>query len=311
MDGGILVVSATDGAMPQTREHILLCKQVGVKNIIVFLNKVDLEGEEEMHELVEMEVREMLSEYNYDGENTVFVKGSALACLEGRDPEIGEQAIDQLIDAMDEHIPEPERDVDKPFLMTVDSSLNISGRGCVATGTVEQGQAKVNDGVEIIGMQRGSLMSSILGIETFKKTLDSADAGDNVGMLLRGVTREQVHRGMCITEPGKFSVHRNLMAELYILKEDEGGRHKPFFSGYRPQAFVRTADSAASLTLPEGKEMALPGDNLTCQLKLDKSLVLEIGTRFALREGGRTVAAGVVTELLEDSKEDIEQEQQG
>ena len=309
MDGGILVVSATDGAMPQTREHILLCKQVGVKSIIVFLNKVDLEAEEEMHELVEMEVREMLSEYDYDGENTVFIKGSALACLEGRDDEIGAQAIDKLIEAMDEHIPVPERDVDKPFLLTVDSTMAISGRGCVATGTVEQGKAKVNDNVEIIGLQRKSIVSSILGIETFRKTLESAEAGDNVGMLLRGVTRDKIHRGMCVVEPGKFSINRNMMAELYILKEDEGGRHKPFFSGYRPQAFVRTADSAATLTLPEGKEMAMPGDNLTCRIKLDKSLPIEEGTRFALREGGKTVAAGVVVEVVPDPKEDIEEEE--
>jgi len=310
MDGGILVVSATDGAMPQTREHILLCKQVGVKTIIVFLNKCDVEKEEEMHELVEMEVRELLSEYDYDGDDAIFVKGSALACLEGRDPELGEQAIDELIEAMDAHIEPPVRDVDKPFLMTVDSALNIPGRGTVATGTIETGKVNVGDDVHLIGIKRKPTPTTVTGLESFKKSLDHGEAGDNVGALLRGVTRDQVSRGQCLVEPGKYSVNRNFKAELYVLKADEGGRHKPFFSGYRPQAFLRTADSACEISLPEDKPMAMPGDNINCHLKLIFPFPIEQGNRFALRDGGRTVAAGVITEVVPDSEEDIKEEEE-
>ncbi len=234
MDGGILVVSAADGAMPQTREHILLCRQVGVKTIIVFLNKCDLVDDEEMHELVEMEVRELLSSYDYDGDNCVFVKGSALSALNGTDPVLGTEAMEKLVTAMDEHIVEPERQSEKDFLMSIDSSLNIAGRGCVVTGTVEQGKAKVNDEVHMIGIRRKHTPTTITGIETFHKTLDSAEAGDNVGVLLRGVTKDQIKRGMCLAKPNSMSVRRNCEGEIYVLKPDEGGRSKPFFTGYRP-----------------------------------------------------------------------------
>jgi elongation factor Tu len=234
MDGGILVVSATDGVMPQTREHILLCKQVGVKNIIIFLNKCDLEPEEEMHELVEMEVRELLNEYDYDGDSATIIKGSALQALEGKDGEYGKEAMEKLIAAMDEHIEAPTRETDKPFLLTVDGSLNISGRGTVCTGTIESGTVKIGDDVHLIGLKRKPTISQVTGIESFKKQLDEGRAGDNVGVLLRGVTREQVNRGQCLVTPGKFKVNRTFRGEIYVLKEDEGGRHKPFFSGYRP-----------------------------------------------------------------------------
>ncbi len=309
MDGGILVVSATDGAMPQTREHILLCKQVGVKTIIVFLNKCDLEKEEEMHELVEMEVRELLSEYDYAGDDAVFIKGSALAALDGSDPELGAKAIDELVAAMDEHIIPPVRDVDKPFLLTVDGSLNIPGRGTVATGTIEQGVCKIGDDVHLIGLKRKPTPTTIVGIETFQKSLDQGEAGDNVGVLLRSINRDQVRRGQCLVEPGKFKVNRTFKGEIYVLKADEGGRHKPFFTGYRPQAFMRTADSAVSLTLPDDKAMAMPGDNLSCEFKLNVPLPIETGNRFALREGGKTVAAGVITEVIPDTEEDIKEEE--
>ncbi len=234
MDGGILVVSAADGAMPQTREHILLCRQVGVKTIIVFLNKCDLVDDEEMHELVEMEVRELLSSYDYDGDNCVFVKGSALSALNGTDPELGAEAMEKLVNAMDENIIEPERQSEKDFLMSIDSSLNIAGRGCVVTGTVEQGKAKINDEVHMIGIRRKHTPTTITGIETFHKTLDSAEAGDNVGVLLRGVTKDQIKRGMCLAKPNSMSVRRSCEGEIYVLKPDEGGRSKPFFTGYRP-----------------------------------------------------------------------------
>lgn len=234
MDGGVLVVSAADGAMPQTREHILLCRQVGVKTIIVFLNKCDLVEDEEMHELVEMEVRELLSDYDYDGDNTVFVKGSALAALNGEDSAIGTQAMEQLVAAMDSEIQEPVREKEKDFLMSIDASLNVAGRGCVVTGTVEQGKLKINDDVHLIGVQRKHKPSTCTGIETFHKQLDSAEAGDNVGVLLRGVTKEQVRRGMCLSKPNSCDVRRSFEGEIYVLKPDEGGRSKPFFTGYRP-----------------------------------------------------------------------------
>lgn len=263
MDGGILVVSASDGAMPQTREHILLCRQVGVKNIIIYLNKCDVVDDEEMHDLVEMEVRELLSQYEYDGENTAFVKGSALKSLEGEDSELGTQSIKKLLEAMDATFQEPTREVDKKFLMSIDQAINISGRGCVVTGTIEQGKAKLNQDVHLIGIKRKNTPTTITGIETFHKQMDSAQAGDNVGVLLRGILKEQIKRGMCLSEPGSLDVRRNFKGEIYVLKSDEGGRSKPFFTGYRPQAFIRTADCAVDVTLPDGVEMAMPGDNLT------------------------------------------------
>lgn len=262
MDGGILVVSAADGAMPQTREHILLCRQVGVKNIIVFLNKIDLVADEEMHELVEMEVRELLSHYDFDGENTVFVKGSALCALNGTEPAIGKDAMKALTDAMDKVFPDPKREKDKDFLMSIEGSLNIAGRGCVTTGTVEQGKCKINDEVHLVGFRRKPTPCVITGIETFHKQMTTAEAGDNVGVLLRGVTKEQVRRGMTLVKPNSVEVRRNCEAEIYVLKPEEGGRNKPFHTGYRPQAFVRTADVAADITLPPEVQMALPGDNL-------------------------------------------------
>lgn len=310
MDGGILVVSAADGAMPQTREHILLCRQVGVKTIIVFLNKCDLVQDEEMHELVEMEVRELLSYYDYDGDNTVFIKGSALCALNGTDPEIGVEAMRQLTEAMDTHIPEPERQKEKDFLMSIDSSVNIPGRGCVATGTVEQGKVKLNEEVHLIGINRKHMVTNVTGIETFHKQMDTAEAGDNVGVLLRGVNRDQIKRGMCLSKPNSMSVRRNLEGEIYVLKPDEGGRAKPFFSGYRPQCFIRTADCAVDITLPENVQMAMPGDNLAVSMKLHYPLPIVMGQRFALREGGKTVAAGVITKLLQDTDADIKEEEE-
>lgn len=268
MDGGILVVSAADGAMPQTREHILLCRQVGVKTIIVFLNKCDLVTDEEMHELVEMEVRELLSSYDYDGDNTIFVKGSALAALNGEDTDIGSQAMERLIKAMDENIAEPEREKSKDFLMSIDTSLNISGRGCVVTGTIEQGKCKINDDVHLIGINRKHKTSTITGIESFHKQLDNGEAGDNVGVLLRGINKEEIRRGMCLTKPASMEIRRNFEAEIYVLKPEEGGRSKPFFSGYRPQCFIRTADVSVDVALPEEVQMAMPGDNLTTSMKM-------------------------------------------
>ena len=309
MDGGILVVSAADGAMPQTREHILLCRQVGVKSIIVFLNKIDLVEDPEMHELVEMEVRELLSSYEYDGDNIPIIKGSALAALNGTDPELGVNALEQLVAAMDTHIKEPPRESKKDFLMSIDTSLNIPGRGCVVTGTIEQGKAKINDEVHMIGIRRKPTPTTVTGIETFHKQLDYAEAGDNVGVLLRGVTKEQIKRGMCLAKPKSLEIRRNFESEIYILKPDEGGRTKPFFTGYRPQCFIRTADTAVDIKLPDDLAMAMPGDNITCQMKLFFPLPVVLGQRFALREGGKTVAAGVITKLLEDTEEDLKEEE--
>ena len=299
MDGGILVVSATDGAMPQTREHILLCKQVGVKNIIIFLNKCDQMPDEEMHELVEMEVRELLADYNYNDEDLPIIKGSALLALQGKDDDgFGLSAMKKLVDAIDNHLQAPDRLVDKDFYMSIDGSFNIAGRGTVATGTIDQGQCKVGDDVHLIGYKGKPVGTTIVGIEAFKKTLDKGVAGDNVGCLLRGLTRDDVVRGMAMVTPGKFSVNKKVMSEIYVLKPDEGGRSKPFFTGYRPQCFVRTADMACAVTLPENIQMAMPGDNLSIEMNLDKPLAIEKGHRFALREGGRTVASGVVTEVI-------------
>lgn len=306
MDGGVLVVSATDGAMPQTREHILLCKQVGVKNIIIFLNKCDQMKDEEMHELVEMEVRELLAEYNYDDDDLPMIKGSALLALQGKDDDgLGTSAVGELVKTMDDYFVAPERPVDKDFFMSVESSFNIPGRGTVATGTIDQGVCKIGDDVHLIGISRKPLATTIVGVESFKKTLDRGEAGDNVGLLLRGLNREDVQRGSSLVVPGKFSVNRNYNAEIYVLNTDEGGRNKPFFSGYRPQCFVNTADMACAVTLPESVSMAMPGDNLSVALKLDRPLSVDKGNRFALREGGRTVASGVITEVVPDPEEDI------
>ena len=310
MDGGILVVSAADGAMPQTREHILLCRQVGVKNIVVFLNKCDMVTDPEMHELVEMEVRELLNTYEYDGDNTIFVKGSALCALNGTEPELGEKAMEKLINALDTQFQLPERLKDKDFLMSIDSSVNIPGRGTVVTGTVEQGKCKVGDEVHMIGIKRKPSPTTITGIETFKKQLDYGEAGDNVGVLLRGVTKDQVKRGMCLIKPGTLDVRRNFVGQLYILKPEEGGRNKPFLTGYRPQCFMRTADVAVDIALPDKMQMAMPGDSFECHMKLNYPLPLQEKLRFALREGGKTVAAGVVTKILEDSEADIKEEEE-
>jgi len=269
-----------------------------------------LVDDEEMHELVEMEVRELLANYDYDGDNTIFIKGSALSALNGTDPAIGAEAMEKLVNAMDEHIVEPPRESEKDFLMSIDQSINIAGRGCVATGTVEQGRAKINDEVHLIGIRRKHTATTITGIETFHKTLDSADAGDNVGVLLRGVTKDQIKRGMCIAKPNSMAVRRNCEGEIYVLKPDEGGRSKPFFTGYRPQCFIRTADCAVDITLPESVAMGMPGDNVTINMKLNYPLPILKGQRFALREGGKTVAAGVITKLLEDSEADIKEEEE-
>ncbi|CAI2369909.1 unnamed protein product [Moneuplotes crassus] len=305
MDGGILVVSATDGAMPQTREHILLCRQVGVKNIIIFLNKCDQMDDEEMHELVEMEVRELLEDYEYS-DDVPLIKGSALLALEGKDDNgLGTSAIQELISTMDSYFEAPTRPIDKDFFMSVESSFNIPGRGTVATGTIDQGICKIGDDVHLIGIDRKPVATTIVGVESFKKTLDRGEAGDNVGVLLRGLNREDVLRGAALVKPGKFTVNRNFNAEIYVLNTDEGGRNKPFFSGYRPQCFIRTADMACAVTLPESAAMAMPGDNLSVALKLDRPLAIEKGNRFALREGGRTVASGVITEVVPDQEEDM------
>lgn len=263
-----------------------------------------------MHELVEMEVRELLSQYDYDGDNTEVIKGSALSALNGTDPEIGAKAMEQLVDAMDRTFQVPDRLTDKDFLMSVDSSINVAGRGTVCTGTIEQGVLKVNDDVHLIGINRKHTPTTVTGIETFHKSMEKGEAGDNVGVLLRGVTKDQLRRGMCLSKPGSMDVRRTFEGEIYVLKADEGGRSKPFFTGYRPQCFIRTADCATTVTLPDDVEMAMPGDNLTVGMKLHYPLPILVGQRFAVREGGRTVAAGVITKLGEDTKEDIQEEEE-
>lgn len=281
-----------------------------MKSLVVFMNKIDAVDDEEMHELVEMEVRELLSSYDYDGDNIPFVKGSALCALNGTQPEIGEKAIAELVAAMDDNIQEPVRESKKDFLMSIDQAVNIPGRGCVVTGTIEQGKCKINDEVHMIGIRRKHTVSTITGIETFHKQLDSGEAGDNVGVLLRGVTKDQIKRGMCLAKPKSCEIRRNVEGEIYVLKPDEGGRQKPFFSGYRPQCFIRTADTAVDIQLPEGTQMAMPGDNLTVNMKLNYPLPVVLGQRFALREGGKTVAAGVITKLNQDSEADIKEEEE-
>ncbi|WCL80067.1 elongation factor Tu [Saprospira sp. CCB-QB6] len=297
MDGAILVVAATDGPMPQTREHILLARQVGVPQIVVFMNKVDLVDDEEMLELVEMEVRELLSSYEFDGDNISVIQGSALKALEG-DAE-GVAAIEALMAAVDAEIPEPERAVDKPFLMPIEDVFSITGRGTVATGRIERGVVNVGEAVEIIGLQEEKLTSTVTGVEMFRKILDRGEAGDNAGILLRGVDKKALKRGMVICKPGSVTPHTKFKCEVYVLSKDEGGRHKPFFNGYRPQFYFRTTDVTGSISLPENVEMVMPGDNLTLTVELIAPIAMEKGLRFAIREGGRTVGAGQVTEIIE------------
>ncbi|GAQ91504.1 Translation elongation factor EF-1 alpha/Tu [Klebsormidium nitens] len=298
MDGGILVVSAPDGPMPQTREHILLARQVGVPSLVCFLNKVDAVDDEELLELVEMELRELLTFYKFPGDDIPIVRGSALAALEGRDPEIGRDAILKLMAAVDAYIPEPVRQLDKPFSMPIEDVFSIQGRGTVVTGRVEQGVVRTGEDVEIVGIKEKPLRTTITGVEMFKKTLDQGQAGDNVGLLMRGLKREDVQRGQVVCKPGSVKTARRFEAEIYILTKEEGGRHTAFFKNYRPQFYLRTADITGSITLPEGVEMVMPGDNIRATLDLLTPIALDPGLRFALREGGRTVGAGVVSKVL-------------
>ncbi|HIF24857.1 MAG: elongation factor Tu [Pseudomonadota bacterium] len=298
MDGAILVVNAADGPMPQTREHILLARQVGVPAIVVFLNKVDQVDDPELLELVEMEVRELLSSYEFPGDDIPIVKGSALAALEGRDAEIGENQIKELMKAVDDFIPQPERPVDRPFLMPIEDVFSISGRGTVCTGRVEQGVVNVGDEIEIVGI-KDTQKTTITGVEMFRKLLDSGQAGDNIGALLRGTKREDVERGQVLCKPGSITPHTKFEAEAYILSKDEGGRHTPFFTNYRPQFYFRTTDVTGEVILPEGTEMVMPGDNIKMTVQLIAPIAMNEGLRFAIREGGRTVGAGVVAKIIE------------
>ncbi len=297
MDGAILVVSAADGPMPQTREHILLARQVGVPSIVVFMNKVDMVDDAELLELVEMEVRELLSSYEFPGDDIPIVKGSALAALEGKTPEIGETQIRALMDAVDSYIPQPERPIDRPFLMPVEDVFSISGRGTVCTGRVEQGVIKVGEEIEIVGI-RDTQKTTVTGVEMFRKLLDQGQAGDNIGALLRGTKREDVERGQVLCKPGSINPHTEFEAEAYILSKDEGGRHTPFFNNYRPQFYFRTTDVTGEVILPAGTEMIMPGDNAKINVKLIAPIAMNEGLRFAIREGGRTVGAGVVAKII-------------
>ena len=306
MDGAILVVSAADGPMPQTREHILLARQVGVPYIVVFLNKVDLLDDEELLELVEMEVRELLSSYDFPGDDIPIIKGSALKALEymqndGSDPRHAPecQCIYELMDAVDSYIPNPERDEDKPFIMPVEDTMTITGRGTVATGRVERGVIKLNDPVEIVGLMDKPRQTVITGIEMFRKTLDYAEAGDNIGALLRGVQRNEIERGQVLAKPGSIHPHTHFMGQVYVLTKEEGGRHTPFFNGYRPQFYFRTTDVTGNIKLPDGVEMVMPGDNIEMEVTLITPIAIENGLRLAIREGGRTVGSGAVTSILE------------
>ncbi|MBD3804708.1 MAG: elongation factor Tu, partial [Thioclava sp.] len=298
MDGAILVVNAADGPMPQTREHILLGRQVGIPAMVVYMNKVDQVDDEELLELVEMEIRELLSSYDYPGDDIPIVKGSALAALEGRDPEIGENSIRALMEAVDAYIPTPERAVDQPFLMPIEDVFSISGRGTVVTGRVERGVINVGDELEIVGI-RDTKKTTCTGVEMFRKLLDRGEAGDNIGALLRGIDRDGVERGQVLCKPGSVTPHTKFEAEAYILTKEEGGRHTPFFANYRPQFYFRTTDVTGTVTLPEGTEMVMPGDNLKFTVELIAPIAMEDGLRFAIREGGRTVGAGVVSKILE------------
>ena len=296
MDGAILVIAATDGPMAQTREHILLARQVGVPRMVVFLNKCDMVDDEELLDLVEMEVRELLTEYGFDGDNTPIIRGSALKALEG-DPKYV-KAIEDLMDAVDEWIPTPERDNDKPFLMSIEDVFTITGRGTVVTGRVERGQLKLNDTVEIVGL-KPTKSTVVTGIEMFRKQLDYAEAGDNAGVLLRGIDRSEVERGQVLAKPGTVHPHKKFEAQVYVLSKEEGGRHTPFFTNYRPQFYFRTTDVTGVVTLPEGTEMVMPGDNVTMTVELIAPIAVENGTKFSIREGGHTVGAGSVTNIIE------------
>ena len=296
MDGGILVVSAADGPMPQTREHVLLARQVNVPHLVVFLNKADMVDDEELLELVEMEVRELLDSYDFPGDDIPVITGSALKALEGDTSEIGSVAIMKLMDAVDEYIPTPARDVDKPFLMPIEDVFSISGRGTVVTGRIEQGVLNVGDDIEIVGI-RDTTVTTCTGVEMFRKLLDRGEAGDNIGALLRGTKREDVERGQVLAKPGSITPHTEFKAEAYILNKDEGGRHTPFFDGYRPQFYFRTTDVTGSVKLPEGTEMVMPGDNVAMDVTLITPIAMDKELRFAIREGGRTVGAGVVTDI--------------
>jgi len=297
MDGAILVVSAADGPMPQTREHILLARQVGVPYIVVFLNKADMVDDEELLELVEVEVRDLLNEYEFPGDDIPFVVGSALKALEG-DQEYVDKII-ELGNQLDSYIPEPERDLDKPFLMPVEDVFSITGRGTVATGRIEQGVVNTGDTVEIVGIHKETTSTVVTGVEMFRKILDQGQAGDNVGCLLRGIKREEIERGQVLCKPGSITPHTKFKAEVYVLKKEEGGRHTPFFNGYRPQFYFRTTDVTGVANLPEGTEMVMPGDNIQMEVELIQPIAMDAGLRFAIREGGRTVGSGVVTEIIE------------
>ena len=298
MDGAILVVGAADGPMPQTREHILLARQVGVPALVVYLNKIDQVDDKELIELVEMEIREILTSYDFPGDTTPIIKGSALAVMEDRDEEVGKKSILELMKAVDEHIPQPTRIIDKPFQMPVEDVFSISGRGTVVTGRIEQGIVKVGDELEILGI-REPQKTVCTGVEMFRKILDSGEAGDNVGVLLRGTKREEVERGQVLAVPGSIKPHTKFKVESYVLKKEEGGRHTPFFSNYRPQFYFRTTDVTGTIKLPEGTEMVMPGDNITMEVSLLAPIAMDKGLKFAIREGGKTVGAGVVAEIIE------------
>ena len=296
MDGGILVVAATDGPMPQTREHILLARQVGVPSLVVFLNKVDAVDDPELLELVELEVRELLSSYDFPGDDIPVVQGSALKALEG--DEAGEKSIDALMAAVDSYVPQPDRDIDKPFLMPIEDVFSISGRGTVVTGRVERGKVQVSEEIEIVGF-KDTEKKVVTGVEMFRKLLDAGEAGDNVGVLLRGVEKNDVSRGQVLAKPGSITPHTKFKGEVYVLNKDEGGRHTPFFNGYRPQFYLRTTDVTGVATLPDGVEMVMPGDSVSIEVELITPVALEKGLRFAIREGGRTVGSGTITEIVE------------
>jgi elongation factor Tu len=298
MDGGILVVSAADGPMPQTREHILLARQVGVPALVVFMNKVDMVDDAELLELVELEIRELLSKYQFPGDDIPIIKGSALCALEDRNPEIGEQAILKLMDAVDSYIPQPQRAKDKPFLMPIEDVFSISGRGTVVTGRVERGVVNTGDEVEIVGL-KATTKTVVTGVEMFRKLLDQGEAGDNIGALLRGTKREDVERGQVLAKPGTITPHTKFEAEVYVLTKEEGGRHTPFFANYRPQFYFRTTDVTGAVTLPAGVEMVMPGDNVKFTVELIAPIAMDEGLRFAVREGGRTVGAGVVSKIIQ------------
>jgi elongation factor Tu len=295
MDGAILVVSATDGPMPQTREHILLARQVGVPTMVVFMNKVDLVDDEEILELVEMEIRELLSKYDFDGDNIPVIRGSAVAALEDKTPEIGHDAVLKLMAAVDEYLPQPERPLDKPFMMPIEDVFSISGRGTVVTGRVETGIVKVGEEVEIVGIHPAVRKTTVTGVEMFRKLLDQGQAGDNIGALIRGVGREEVERGQVLCKPGSIKPHTDFQSEVYVLSKDEGGRHTPFFANYRPQFYFRTTDVTGTVELPEGTEMVMPGDNIALGVKLIAPIAMDVGQRFTIREGGRTVGSGIVS----------------